>query len=170
MSIGGAILSEISGTFFLVLAIWVATDNSRKIVTGTKIFAPAVIGIAGTGILACLGQQTGGAINPAIDLGSRLMSALIYESDEVWVFPSSNLHSAGEAYRIRRKMVKIRSVRVLLFFFDFFGLSCLIKQAKLKLFCVLVRVIFCKHSTQKNLFLFFFRVFFCSGGFQLWET
>ena len=116
MSIGGAILSEISGTFFLVLAIWVATDNSRKIVTGTKIFAPAVIGIAGTGILACLGQQTGGAINPAIDLGSRLMSALIYESDEVWVFPSSNLHSAGEAYRIRRKMVKIRSVRVLFFF------------------------------------------------------
>ena len=99
-------LSEISGTFFLALSIWVATDNSRKIVSGTKIFAPAVIGITGAGILACIGQQTGTALNPARDLGPRMMSAAIYGNDEVWVFPSTNLHCPGKAYRIRRKRIK----------------------------------------------------------------
>ena len=113
MSTGGAVLSECTGAFFLALSIWVATDNSRQIVTGTKLLAPAVIGVTGSGILACIGQQTGTALNPARDLGPRLMAAIIYGGSEVWDFPMSNLHCPGCAYRAALFSIHVKNTTFL---------------------------------------------------------
>ncbi|KAJ1981758.1 glycerol channel [Dimargaris xerosporica] len=71
MTVGWAFLSECYCTAALVVCIYAILDE--KNMPGTR-YAPIAIGLVVTTISMCIGFQTGFAINPARDLGPRLLS------------------------------------------------------------------------------------------------
>lgn len=71
-----AFFNEFLATIFLVLAIFAATDKN-SCPSSPAIVALAVF-FAMTGIAAVIGAQTSFAMNPARDLGPRMMSAMFY--------------------------------------------------------------------------------------------
>jgi glycerol uptake facilitator protein len=70
-------LTEIIGTFMLVLGILFLSDPSVAKATPIGGFAPMLIGLLVTSIGLSLGGPTGFAINPARDLGPRIAHALL---------------------------------------------------------------------------------------------
>ncbi|KAG8956259.1 hypothetical protein FRC04_004336 [Tulasnella sp. 424] len=71
-----AFFNEFLATIFLVLTIFAATDRNNC-PPSPAIVALAVF-FAMTGITAVIGAQTSFAMNPARDLGPRMMSAMFY--------------------------------------------------------------------------------------------
>ena len=60
----------------LVLTVFAATDKKNHgVPTG---FVPLAVFLAMTGLAAVFGAQTSFAMNPARDLGPRMMSAIFY--------------------------------------------------------------------------------------------
>lgn len=76
---GANILTEIIGTFVLVLGVMAITSPANLLPNSgfAPGFAPCLVGILVWGIGVSLGGPTGYAINPARDLGPRLMHALL---------------------------------------------------------------------------------------------
>ena len=66
--------TEIIGTFVLVFGVFAITDVNNKIVSG---LAPLLVGLLVLSIGLSLGGPTGYAINPARDLGPRIMHAIL---------------------------------------------------------------------------------------------
>jgi glycerol uptake facilitator protein len=82
-----AFFCEVSGTFLLVLPVFLMTDAKLKLPTATGTSSEVIIGLGTLGALPVgllvfaiglsLGGTTGYAINPARDLGPRLAHALL---------------------------------------------------------------------------------------------
>jgi glycerol uptake facilitator len=68
------IITEIIGTFMLVLGVLAIVDPGNKLTSG---LAPLIIGLLVLAIGLSLGGPTGYAINPARDLGPRIMHAIL---------------------------------------------------------------------------------------------
>lgn len=71
---GWNLVTEIIGTFVLVFGIFAVTGNSGVAASGTGVLFVALI-VVGIGL--SLGGPTGYAINPARDLGPRIIHALL---------------------------------------------------------------------------------------------
>jgi glycerol uptake facilitator protein len=76
---GANLLTEIIGTFVLVLGVMAITSPVNLLPNSgfAAGFAPCLVGILVWGIGVSLGGPTGYAINPARDLGPRLMHAVL---------------------------------------------------------------------------------------------
>jgi glycerol uptake facilitator protein len=68
------LITEIVGTFLLVFGILAIVANAGPVETG---LAPLLVGLLVFGIGMSLGGPTGYAINPARDLGPRIMHAIL---------------------------------------------------------------------------------------------
>jgi glycerol uptake facilitator protein len=68
------LITEIIGTFVLVFGVFAITDANNKLVSG---LAPLLVGLLVLSIGLSLGGPTGYAINPARDLGPRIMHAIL---------------------------------------------------------------------------------------------
>ena len=68
------IITEIIGTFMLVLGVLAIVDPGNELTSG---LAPLIIGLLVLAIGLSLGGPTGYAINPARDLGPRIMHAIL---------------------------------------------------------------------------------------------
>jgi glycerol uptake facilitator protein len=68
------LVTEIVGTFVLVFGVLTIADANNKIVSG---LTPLLIGLLVLSIGLSLGGPTGYAINPARDLGPRIMHAIL---------------------------------------------------------------------------------------------
>jgi glycerol uptake facilitator protein len=68
--------TEIVGTFCLLLFIYAIVDSVRNVGPGANLW-PFMVGMGVLAIGLSLGGPTGYAINPARDLGPRLMAALL---------------------------------------------------------------------------------------------
>jgi glycerol uptake facilitator protein len=68
------IMTEIIGTFALVFGVLAITDGGNKLTSG---LAPLLVGLLVLAIGLSLGGPTGYAINPARDLGPRIMHAIL---------------------------------------------------------------------------------------------
>ncbi|KIK61299.1 hypothetical protein GYMLUDRAFT_243493 [Collybiopsis luxurians FD-317 M1] len=75
--------SEFLGTAILVLVLFAALDKPNAPPPG---MLPLVIFIVFLGIAACLGMETGFAVNPARDLGPRMLTAMVGYGKEVFTF------------------------------------------------------------------------------------
>jgi glycerol uptake facilitator protein len=73
---GWNLITEIIGTMVLVLGVLAITDPGNKGV-GTAQLGPLLVGLLVLGIGLSLGGPTGYAINPARDLGPRIMHAIL---------------------------------------------------------------------------------------------
>ena len=71
---GWNIVTEIIGTFALVFGVFAIVDNAAPGETG---LTPLLIGLLVAGIGLSLGGPTGYAINPARDLGPRIIHAIM---------------------------------------------------------------------------------------------
>ncbi len=67
-------ITEVIGTFLLVFGILAIVDNAAPVETGV---AALLVGLLVFGIGLSLGGPTGYAINPARDLGPRIMHAIL---------------------------------------------------------------------------------------------
>jgi glycerol uptake facilitator protein len=74
-NIGSNLLSEALGTFVLLIVI--AAFNSKSVGTLSPGYSPYLVGLLVWSIGLSLGGTTGYAINPARDLGPRIMHALL---------------------------------------------------------------------------------------------
>jgi glycerol uptake facilitator protein len=72
--LAGPLLDQVIGTAFLVLAIFALTDERNQPPKGN--LAPLVVGLLVAAIGMSFGANAGYAINPARDLGPRLLAAL----------------------------------------------------------------------------------------------
>jgi glycerol uptake facilitator protein len=68
------IITEVIGTFLLVLGVLSVTSNQGLAASG---LGPLLVGFLVVGIGLSLGGPTGYAINPARDLGPRIMHAVL---------------------------------------------------------------------------------------------
>jgi glycerol uptake facilitator len=68
------VITEIIGTFMLVFGVLAITDPGNKLTSG---LAPLLVGLLVLAIGLSLGGPTGYAINPARDLGPRIMHAIL---------------------------------------------------------------------------------------------
>lgn len=68
--------AEILGTFVLLAGIYAIVDNVRNVGPGANLW-PFMVGILVVSIGLSLGGPTGYAINPARDLGPRLMASVV---------------------------------------------------------------------------------------------
>jgi len=68
------VITEVIGTFVLVFGILAFFDNAATADTG---LGPLIVGLLVVGIGMSLGGPTGYAINPARDLGPRIMHAIL---------------------------------------------------------------------------------------------
>ncbi len=73
-NLAGNVFSEVLGTAVLLLGIRALTD--RRNVAPGRGFEPLLVGLLVLAIGLCLGAPTGYAINPARDLGPRIVAAL----------------------------------------------------------------------------------------------
>eukprot|EP00586_Coscinodiscus_wailesii_P015363 CAMPEP_0172520326 /NCGR_PEP_ID=MMETSP1066-20121228/291934_1 /TAXON_ID=671091 /ORGANISM="Coscinodiscus wailesii, Strain CCMP2513" /LENGTH=387 /DNA_ID=CAMNT_0013303067 /DNA_START=122 /DNA_END=1285 /DNA_ORIENTATION=- len=82
-----AMLIEMFGTAMLTFAIFAATNKKNNVPAAA---VPALVGVAIGSIIAIIGSLSGGAINPARDLGPRLITAMAgWGKDSfvgVWVY------------------------------------------------------------------------------------
>jgi len=76
-SMGSNIFSETLGTFMLVLIIGAIFSKSVSTGGPAPALGPFLVGVAVWLIGLCLGGTTGFAINPARDLGPRIMHAIL---------------------------------------------------------------------------------------------
>jgi len=76
-STGSNIFSEMLGTFMLVLIIGAIFSKSVSLAGPAPALGPFLVGVAVWLIGLCLGGTTGFAINPARDLGPRIMHAIL---------------------------------------------------------------------------------------------
>ena len=67
-------ITEVIGTFMLVLGVLAIVDPGNELTSG---LAPLIIGLLVLAIGLSLGGPTGYAINPARDLGPRIMHAIL---------------------------------------------------------------------------------------------
>jgi aquaglyceroporin related protein len=82
MTDGGAFYNEFLCTVVLVLVILAITDpKNTRLPPGLD---PLALFLTLLGIAASLGEETGFALNPARDLGPRLMSFLVGYGREVF--------------------------------------------------------------------------------------
>jgi aquaglyceroporin related protein len=77
---------EFIGTFILLLVVFAVTDKRNGPTPGYLV--PLVVFIAILGIAVAFGMQTGFAINPARDLGPRLMTAMVGYGRKVFDYRS----------------------------------------------------------------------------------
>ena len=68
------IITEVIGTFLLVFGVLAITDEGNALTSG---LAPLLVGLLVLAIGLSLGGPTGYAINPARDLGPRIMHAIL---------------------------------------------------------------------------------------------
>ncbi|KIM64401.1 hypothetical protein SCLCIDRAFT_114883 [Scleroderma citrinum Foug A] len=80
----GCFFSEFLGAAMLIIAILAATD--KKNIAPPTGLVPFVIFLAFLGIGITLGMDTGYAINPARDLGPRILTAMVGYGKEVFDF------------------------------------------------------------------------------------
>jgi glycerol uptake facilitator protein len=71
---GQNVLTEVIGTFLLVFGVLAIAANKDTVATG---LVPLLVGLLVLGIGLSLGGPTGYAINPARDLGPRIMHAIL---------------------------------------------------------------------------------------------
>lgn len=71
-----AFFTEFLATIFLVLTVFAATDRNNG--PSSPGLVPVAVFFAMVGITAVMGAQTSFAMNPARDLGPRMMSAIFY--------------------------------------------------------------------------------------------
>lgn len=76
-SMGSNILSETLGTFMLVFIIGCIFSKSVSLAGPAPAMGPFLVGLTVWLIGLCLGGTTGFAINPARDLGPRIMHAIL---------------------------------------------------------------------------------------------
>jgi aquaglyceroporin related protein len=76
---------EFLGTFVLLLVIFAVTDKRSGTPAG---FVPLIVFITIIGIGTSLGMQTGFALNPARDLGPRIMTAMVGYGRQVFNYRS----------------------------------------------------------------------------------
>lgn len=69
-------LSQFLATVFLVLTVFAATDRNNG--PSSPGLVPVAVFFAMVGITAVMGAQTSFSMNPARDLGPRMMSAMFY--------------------------------------------------------------------------------------------
>jgi glycerol uptake facilitator protein len=72
-ALGGPLLDQVIGTALLVLAVFALTDERNQPPKGN--LAPLVVGLVVAAIGMSFGANAGYAINPARDLGPRLLAA-----------------------------------------------------------------------------------------------
>jgi aquaglyceroporin related protein len=77
---------EFIGTFVLLLVVFAVTDKRNSPPPGYLV--PLVVFIAILGIGVAFGMQTGFAINPARDLGPRIMTAMVGYGRQVFDYRS----------------------------------------------------------------------------------
>ncbi|KIK66866.1 hypothetical protein GYMLUDRAFT_239088 [Collybiopsis luxurians FD-317 M1] len=75
--------SEFLGTAILVIVLFAVLDKSNAPPAG---MLPLVIFVLFLGIAGCLGMETGFAVNPARDLGPRMLTAMAGYGKEVFTF------------------------------------------------------------------------------------
>lgn len=78
---------EAIGTFVLLLVVFAVSDGRRKNAISPGL-VPLIVFIAILGIAVAFGMQTGFAINPARDLGPRVMTAMVGYGRKVFNFRS----------------------------------------------------------------------------------
>lgn len=98
MTVGGALLSEVFGTFMLITSFYIVTDQRRTAITNRSLCGASVMALTLPGIISSMGAQTMASLNPARDLGPRLVAAFLHPNTTVWSFPSSSVHCAGKPY------------------------------------------------------------------------
>jgi len=76
---------EFIGTFILLLVVFAITDGRSRTPAG---FAPLIVFLTLLGINISFGMQTGSAVNPARDLGPRIMTAMVGYGSEVFNYRS----------------------------------------------------------------------------------
>jgi aquaglyceroporin related protein len=82
MTNGGAFFNEFLSTLMLVFVILAITDQKNAKLPPS--LDPLVLFIAILGISACLGMETGFALNPARDFGPRLFTLMAGYGGEVF--------------------------------------------------------------------------------------
>jgi aquaglyceroporin related protein len=76
---------EFIGAFILLLVVFAVTDKRNATPAG---LVPLIVFITILGIGTCFGMQTGFAINPARDLGPRIMTAMVGYGRQVFNYRS----------------------------------------------------------------------------------
>ncbi|KAI9465520.1 major intrinsic protein superfamily membrane channel protein [Lactarius psammicola] len=76
---------EFIGTFILLLVVFAVTDKKNAVPAG---FVPLVVFLTILGVGTSFGMQTGFAINPARDLGPRIMTAMVGYGRQVFNYRS----------------------------------------------------------------------------------
>ncbi|KAH9969565.1 putative aquaporin 3 [Russula dissimulans] len=74
---------EFIGTFILLMVLFAVTDKRNS---PPAVLVPLVVFLAILGIAVSFGMQTGFAINPARDLGPRIMTAMVGYGRQVFNF------------------------------------------------------------------------------------
>ncbi|KAJ3761445.1 putative aquaporin 5 [Lentinula raphanica] len=83
MTNGAAFFSEFLGTALLVIVVFMATDPGNAIPSAA---VPFLLFIVLLGIGLCLGMETGFAVNPARDLGPRILTSIVGYGGAVYSF------------------------------------------------------------------------------------
>lgn len=82
-----AFVLEIIGTAMLTFTVFTVTNKSNNV---PAYLVPAIVGIAIGSIIAIIGSMSGGAINPARDIGPRLFTLVVgwgtYSFDKMWPY------------------------------------------------------------------------------------
>ncbi|KAE9395433.1 aquaporin [Gymnopus androsaceus JB14] len=78
-----AFFSEFLGTAILVFIVFTATDPMNAIPSN---LVPVMLFVVLLGIALCLGMETGFAVNPARDLGPRLLTSMVGYGGAVYSF------------------------------------------------------------------------------------
>ncbi|KAI0255187.1 aquaporin [Lactifluus subvellereus] len=84
VSSANCFFDEFIGAFILVFVVFAVSDRSNSALHPS--FIPLVVFILVLGIGAAFGMQTGYAINPARDLGPRIMTAMVGYGTQVFTF------------------------------------------------------------------------------------
>jgi aquaglyceroporin related protein len=86
MTSANCFFDEFIGTFVLLLVVFAVTDKRNSPTPGYLV--PLVVFVAILGIGVAFGMQTGFAINPARDLGPRIMTAMVGYGRKVFDYRS----------------------------------------------------------------------------------
>lgn len=82
-----AVISEVTGTAMLTFVVFSITHPSNN-VPGSLV--PALVGVAIGSIISIIGSLSGGGINPARDLGPRILTSIVgwgmYSFEGWWVY------------------------------------------------------------------------------------